>query len=140
MGMTREVVDDQRGRSHFNWSVDGINYHVLRTGCFPFVKYHCTRRPPTDLKLEDRFFYFLKIINLGTVVCLIRYSSSNMVSSYLDGSLSFFHGTGIPCLAYGVVSWWLVTHVEKLEVPSDDKEIRHVSILFLYEEDKGSLY
>lgn len=60
-----DVVNDQRGMSHFNWSAGGSNYHVLRTGCFPYIKYHCSKRPAQDLSGEDRFFKAIKILNLG---------------------------------------------------------------------------
>lgn len=61
----RDIKNDQRGMSHFNWAVGNSNYHVLRTGCFPYIKYHCTKRPKQDLTLDDRFFKAIKIINLG---------------------------------------------------------------------------
>nr|XP_012228922.1 PREDICTED: uncharacterized protein C15orf61 homolog isoform X1 [Linepithema humile] len=60
-----DVVNDQRGMSHFNWPAGSSNYHVLRTGCFPYVKYHCSKRPAQDLSGEDRFFKAIKILNLG---------------------------------------------------------------------------
>jgi len=59
------VINDQRGRSHFNWKAGHSNYHVLRSGCYPYIKYHCTKRPYEDLEVEDKLFYGLKLVNLG---------------------------------------------------------------------------
>jgi len=60
------IIDDQRGKSHFNWTVkEGHNYHILRTGCYPYIKYHCTKRPHQDLSLDDLLFRIIKILNLG---------------------------------------------------------------------------
>jgi len=81
----KSVVNDQRGRSHFNWIVDDYNYHILRTGCWPYIKYHCTKRPHENLQSEDLFFRILKIINFG-----------------------------IPCLAYGIGAHFLIKHKESV--------------------------
>lgn len=61
----KSVSNDQRGMSHFNWVVGSSNYHVLRTGCYPYIKYHCTKRPYQDLSMEDKVFRYIKILNLG---------------------------------------------------------------------------
>ncbi|XP_012259220.2 uncharacterized protein C15orf61 [Athalia rosae] len=83
-----DVVNDQRGMSHFNWEVGNSNYHILRTGCYPYVKYHCTKRPKEDLSADNTLFMLIKIINLG-----------------------------IPTLIYGLTATRLIRHQEVVETP-----------------------
>ncbi|CAB0036040.1 unnamed protein product [Trichogramma brassicae] len=89
-----DVRNDQRGWSHFNWPVGQSNYHVLRTGCFPYIKYHCSRRPKMDLSFDDTFFKVIKIINFG-----------------------------IPTLMYGLAATQLIRHSEVVKTPSGDVTI-----------------
>ncbi|XP_034031504.1 uncharacterized protein C15orf61 homolog [Thalassophryne amazonica] len=80
------VLNDQFGLSNFNWNAGDLNYHILRTGCFPFIKYHCTKAPPQDLHFHNNFFTVLKLINLG-----------------------------IPCLAYGIGCWMVIGAAETVQ-------------------------
>ncbi|XP_070149765.1 uncharacterized protein C15orf61 homolog [Polyergus mexicanus] len=89
-----DVVNDQRGMSHFNWPAGDSNYHVLRTGCFPYIKYHCSKRSAQDLSGEDRFFKAIKILNLG-----------------------------IPTLMYGLAATQLIRHHEIVRTPRGDVTI-----------------
>lgn len=82
----KSVQDDQWGLSHFNWTVGKSNYHILRTGCFPYIKYHCSKRPVQDLSLENLFMRVIKIANL----C-------------------------IPCLMYGLAATQLIRHTETVQ-------------------------
>ncbi|KAJ0178905.1 hypothetical protein K1T71_005680 [Dendrolimus kikuchii] len=77
------VKDDQFGMSNFNWKVGQSNYQILRTGCFPFIKYHCSRKEAEDLNASDKFMRIIKVANLG-----------------------------IPCLLYGLAATQLIKHKE----------------------------
>ncbi|KAL3270447.1 hypothetical protein HHI36_020998 [Cryptolaemus montrouzieri] len=88
------VIDDQWGKSHFNWQVGASNYHILRTGCYPYMKYHCTKRPLDNLSFEDAFFRFIKVFNLG-----------------------------IPCLVYGIAATYLISHKEVVKTCKGDVNI-----------------
>lgn len=100
------VKNDQFGKSHFNWPVRDTNYHILRTGCFPYIKYHCTKRPHENLDVENRFFGLLKIMNFG-----------------------------VPTLAYGIISVFLISHSEEVETPNGK-----VKVYFHIKEDKDAVY
>jgi len=83
-----DCLNDQFGQSHFEFDIDGRNYHILRTGCFPYIKYHCTQRPKTnDLSSENRLYTFFKIFNLG-----------------------------IPTLLYGLAAIFLIRHYEIVKI------------------------
>ena len=102
----KSVVNNQVGLSHFNWEVQGANYHILRTGCFPFIKYHCTKAAFQDLSIDNKFFGLLKLMNLG-----------------------------VPTLAYGIVSIFLVSHSEVVQT-----KYGPVKVYFHIKEDHNAVY
>ncbi|CAH0729253.1 unnamed protein product, partial [Brenthis ino] len=77
------VKDNQFGMSNFNWKVGKSNYQILRTGCFPYIKYHCSKKEEEELSVSDKFMRIIKILNLG-----------------------------IPCLLYGLAATLLIRHAE----------------------------
>lgn len=84
------VVNDQRGLSHFNWKVGDSNYHVLRTGCYPYIKYHCTKRMHQDLSLDNTMMNLIKVLNLGESNKLISLIFINREEG-LTHTYSFHH-------------------------------------------------
>ncbi|TGZ50186.1 Uncharacterized protein DBV15_03603, partial [Temnothorax longispinosus] len=129
-----DVVNDQRGMSHFNWPAGNSNYHVLRTGCFPYIKYHCSKRPAQDLSGEDRFFKAIKILNLGSHGERVQQCDDSIIplSNFLPPYVCTMH-PGIPTLMYGLAATQLIRHREIVKTPQGD-----VTIYFLLPEDKGS--
>ena len=91
----KDVVNDQFGYSHFNWGVDEINYHVLRTGCYPLIKYHCTKAPFADLTKENIFYGLLKLANFG-----------------------------IPCFLYGLCGVFLAKHKDTVQLRGSNIELK----------------
>ncbi|GFO34222.1 chromosome 15 open reading frame 61 [Plakobranchus ocellatus] len=103
----QDVWNDQFGLSYFNWKVDGKNYQILRTGCYPFIKYHCSSRAYSDLTAENNLYTLLKLLNLG-----------------------------IPTLAYGLGSWFLIKYSEDVVMP--DGNI--IKVYFMNKEIPDAMY
>lgn len=91
----RSVVNDQFGWSHFNWNVSRVdgghdNYHVLRIGCYPYIKYHCSPRPYHEaLMTEDKVFRWLKAANLGLPTLAYGLGASMLIKHHKDVTLSY---------------------------------------------------
>ena len=89
-----DIKSDHHGKSHFNFQVQCPkdpqkvqNYEILRTGCFPYIKYHCTRtNPPNDVNFTNNVIRCCKIATF----C-------------------------VPCLLYGTAAIFLISHKENVE-------------------------
>ncbi|KAB7494972.1 Uncharacterized protein Anas_07430, partial [Armadillidium nasatum] len=73
----KDIINDQRGLSHFNWQIENCNYHILRTGCWPYIK-----RPYQDLSLENKFFKVIKVLNLGLPCLAYGLGASLLISCH----------------------------------------------------------
>lgn len=79
----RDVQDDNFGDKHFNFDVDGYNYSILRIGCYPYIKYHCTKEPWKDFSTENYLYKFITVLNCG-----------------------------LPCLLYGLAAQAFIQHTD----------------------------
>ncbi|VDM68330.1 unnamed protein product [Strongylus vulgaris] len=67
----------------------------FRVGCYPYIKYHCTKRPVQDLSADNTLYRLITIANLG-----------------------------IPCLLYGLAAVGLIKHTETVEDEQTHKTVR----------------
>ncbi|KAL6729319.1 hypothetical protein Aduo_000387 [Ancylostoma duodenale] len=68
---------------------------IFRVGCYPYIKYHCTKRPVQDLTADNRLYRLITIANLG-----------------------------IPCLLYGLAAVGLIKHTETVEDEQTHRTVR----------------
>lgn len=85
-----------KGQSSFNWTLDtGVNYHILRTWCWPYIKFHCTQIEIKDLSTENQFYRIIKIMNLG-----------------------------MPLVLYGIAAIFLIKHQEGVHMANGSSKIK----------------
>lgn len=82
----KDVVNDQFHLTCFlNKTENNSTYLVLRTGCFPFIKYHCSKLDDKNMvdieyiKFQNKFFNFIKLINFG-IAKILKGEMSNIYS------------------------------------------------------------
>ena len=83
----KDVVNDQFFQSCFIHHVDKREYLIMRTGCFPFIKYHCSKMDkneydPAHIRLQNKFFNIIKVANFGIYIEIHDIDSGmNFISS-----------------------------------------------------------
>ena len=127
----KDVVNDQFSQTCFlNKTENNSTYLILRTGCFPFIKYHCSKLDNNAIdykiiKFQNNFFNLIKIINLG-----MQSEIFTSISSY-----NFLIFQGIPTFGYGLAGLLLAKHQEIVCTQNGN-----VKIYFWYKENKESPY
>ena len=102
----KDVVNDQIRLSCFLQVIENNEYLVLRTGCFPYIKYHCSKIErgsynTKDVKLCNYFLNFIKLANLGmilSVATFITYLFIEVLTSF-----NFFSTKGYQLLHMALV-------------------------------------
>lgn len=84
-----------KGNTSFNFTLDtGANYHILRTWCYPYIKFYCTKSEIKDLSVENKFYELIKVLNFG-----------------------------IPLVLYGAAAIFLIKHKEVVDVPETSSKV-----------------
>lgn len=92
----KDCQNDLKGNTSFNFTLDtGDNYHILRTWCWPYIKFHCTKSEVKDLSMENKFYEVIKILNLG-----------------------------IPTVLYGLAAIFLIKHEETVDVLATKAKVK----------------
>lgn len=92
----KDCENDLKGQTSFNFTLDtGSNYHILRTWCWPYIKFHCTKSEIKDLSMENKFYELIKKLNLG-----------------------------IPLILYGFAAIFLIKHEEIVNVPETKAKVK----------------
>ncbi|KAM3721105.1 Uncharacterized protein ACO02O_08952 [Dirofilaria immitis] len=78
----REIQDDNFGDKRFNFNIDGHNYCILRIGCYPYIKYHCTKEPWKDFNTENRLYKFITVLNCDCTDCSCQMPSPSSPLEY----------------------------------------------------------
>ena len=67
----KDVINDQFNKTCFIHRVDNqYEYLIMRTGCFPFIKYHCSQLTKKDydqsqIEFQNKFYNLIKVTNFG---------------------------------------------------------------------------
>lgn len=67
----KDVINDHFEKTCFIHKVDDqTEYLIMRTGCFPFIKYHCSQvtskeYDPTQIEFQNKFYNLIKLMNFG---------------------------------------------------------------------------